>query len=178
MNNLLGSDIKLMRSRYDEALKLQGIPAKYQFPTRAQSNVQGESLVDFFSIPENTHVFFDGNPKVKTIKRYGWVVENTDELPMLVHCSFNLQNLQRDCLFTFSGLYTGLQDRVFRVLDLTYDIQAPDHIVCKVVPVYNKEEAAGRTKKEVAQKFNKSHTFMKNNENYRGEYVGSQNGDE
>lgn len=166
-----------MRARYDEALALQGVPAKYQFPNNATSNNQGEALVDFFSIPQDTHVFFDGNPKVKTIKRYGWVVENSEDLPMLIHCSFNLPNLQRDCLFTFSGLYTGLKDRVFRVLDLTYDIQAPDHIVCKVVPVYDKEQATGRTEKEVAQTFNKSHTFMKNEENYRGEYVSEQDGE-
>ena len=44
--NLIGEDIKLMRARYDEALQLQGISCKYQYPHMATSNTQGESVID------------------------------------------------------------------------------------------------------------------------------------
>ena len=93
--NLIGPDIQLMRSRYDEALNMQGIPAKYQYPNLAASNTQGEPLIDSYSEFIDTHVFFDGSPKVKTYKRYGWVVENDKDLPFLIHCSFNLPKLQK-----------------------------------------------------------------------------------
>lgn len=175
--NLIGPDIQLMRSRYDEALQMQGTPAKYQYPNIADSNVQGEPVIDSYSEMIETHVFFDGNPKVKTYKRYGWVVENDKDLPFILHCSFNLPKLQKDCLFRFSGQYTGMPDRVFRVTELTCDLQAPDHIVCQVVPVYDKQ-SVGRTDKEVDSIFNKSNHFLKKNVDYRGDYRSSLKGEE
>ena len=69
------------------------------------TNAQAESVVDSYSDMVNTHIFFDGTPTVKTYKRLGWVVENDKNLPFLIHCSFNLKSLQRDCLFNISGQY-------------------------------------------------------------------------
>lgn len=167
--NLIGEDIKLMRSRYDEALDMQGIPCKYQYPNMPDTNAQGESVIDSYSEMIGTHIFFDGNPKVKTYKRFGWVVENNQDLPFLVHCSFNLPFLQRDCLFHMSGQYTGMPDRIFRVTELSCDLQAPDHMVAQVIPVYDKQ-TVGRTKKEIEKTFNKSNYFLRTPIDYRGEY--------
>lgn len=175
--NLIGSDIQLMRARYDEALQMQGVPAVYQYPNLPDTNVQGEPVIDSYSEMIETHVFFDGNPKVKTYRRYGWVVENDANLPFLLHCSFNLPKLQKDCLFKLAGHYTGLPDRIFRVKELTYDIVAADHIVCQVIPVYEKKPV-GRTDKEVDTTFNKSNHFLKQNVDYRGDYRVSLNGEE
>lgn len=171
VHNLIGQDIELMRKRYDEALTLRGIPAKYQHPLMADTNAQGEPVVEAYSEYIDTHIFFDGNPKIKTFKRYGWVVENDSELPFLLHCSFNLPNVQRDSLFTISGQYSGLPDRVFRVTELTMDLQAPDHLIAQVVPVYDKQ-TVGRTEHEVKKTFNTSNHFLNPNVDYRGhEYV-------
>lgn len=174
--NLIGQDIEIMRKRYDEALEMQGIPCKYQYPNMATTNTQGESLVDSYSEIINTHIFFDGMPKVKTYKRYGWVVENDSNLPFLVHCSFNLPSLQKDSLFHLSGHYTGMPDRIFRVTELTCDLQCPDHMICQVVPVYEKQ-TVGRTDKEVSTTFNKSNHFLKQNTDYRGDYMTDKVGD-
>lgn len=167
--NLIGEDIVLMRNRYDEALKMRGIGCKYQFPNLPDSNRQGEALIDSYSEMIETHVFFDGNPKVKTYKRYGWVVENNEDLPFLIHCSFNLPNLQKDSLFRISGQYTGMLDRTFRVKELTCDLQCPDHMICQVLPVYDKQ-AVGRTDKEIEKTFNKSNHFLTQPVDYRGNY--------
>lgn len=167
--NLIGPDIKLLRDRYDEALVLQGIPVKYQHPHLATSNEQGEPVIDSYSEMIDTHIFFDGNPKVKTFKRYGWVVENNQDLPFLIHCSFNLPHLQKDSLFRIAGQYSELPDRVFRVTELTYDLVAADHIVCQVIPVYD-DQPVGYTKKEVEKTFNTSNHFLKQNVDYRGNY--------
>lgn len=174
--NLIGEDIKIMRVRYDEALDMQGIPCKYQYPNMPDTNAQGESVIDSYSEMIDTHIFFDGNPKVKTYKRFGWVVENNQDLPFLVHCSFNLPFLQRDSLFHLSGQYTGMPDRVFRVTELTCDLQAPDHIVAQVVPVYDKQ-TVGRTKKEIEKTFNKSNYFLRTPTDYRGQYISEQDGE-
>jgi hypothetical protein len=175
--NLIGEDIKLMRNRYDEALSMQGIPCKYQYPNLPTSNRQGESLIDSYSEMVDTHIFFDGSPKVKTYKRYGWVVENDKDLPFLIHCSFNLPNLQKDSLFHISGQYTGMPDRVFRVTELTCDLQAPDHMIVQVIPVYNKQ-TVGRTDKEVEKTFNKSNHFLSVPTDYRGNYTSEQKGEQ
>ena len=174
--NLIGEDITLMRDRYDEALEMQGIPCRYQFPLMPTSNAQGEAVVDSYSDMIGTHIFFDGNPKVKTYKRLGWVVENDKNLPFLVHCSFNLKNLQKDCLFHIAGQYTNMPDRIFRVTELTCDMQAPDHMVAQVVPVYDKN-VVGRTKKEVEKTFSTSNHFLKPNIDYRGQYISEQDGE-
>jgi len=167
--NLIGPDILLMRKRYDEALELQGIPASYQFPHKPSSNADGEPVIDSYSDIIPIHIFFEGNPKVKTFKRYGWVVENDKDLPFLIHCSFNLPHLQKDSLFRIAGQYSELPERTFRVIEISYDLQAPDHLVCQVVPVYE-DQPVGYTKKEVQKKFDKSNHFLKPKLDYRGEY--------
>jgi len=170
-NHLIGPDIKIARKRYDEALQMQGIGAKYQFPNLAKPNEQGEPEIDSYSEPMDTHIFFEGNPKVKTFKRYGWVVDNDKDLPFLIHCSWNLPKVQKDSIFSMSGLYSEVTERKFRVTEITYDMMAPDHIICQVVPIANGQPITGRTRKEVAQTFNKSSHFIKTNTDYRGQDV-------
>lgn len=169
LNNLIGSDIELMRKRYDEALQLQGIPVSYQFPNLAGTNVQGEPVIDSYSEPMPTSIFFEGNPTVKTFKRYGWVVANDENLPFLLHCSWNLPNVQRDSIFRISGQYAGIPDRIFRVTEITYQMQAPDHLICQVIPVYDEKQIVGRTEKEVELTFTSSNHFLKSYTDYRGQ---------
>lgn len=169
LNNLIGSDIKLMRDRYDEALKLQGIPCTYQFPNLAGTNAQSESLVDSYSEPIPTNIFFDGNPKVKTFKRYGWVVENDQNLPFLVHCSFNLPHVQKDSVFRIAGQYAEIPDRIFRVTEITYDMVAPDHLICQIIPVYD-NNIVGKTPVEIKKEFSSSNNFLKKDVDYRGNF--------
>lgn len=167
--NLIGPDIKLMRDRYDEALRMQGIPCQYQFPNLPSSNVQGEPEIDSYSEPMDIHIFFEGNPKITTFKRLGMVVENNQELPFLVHCSFNLPHVQKDSIFRIAGQYTDIPPRIFRVTEVTYYMQAPDHLICPVVPVYE-DRIVGRTELETKQTFSSSNHFLKQNVDYRGDY--------
>ena len=169
LNNLIGPDIKIMRDRYDEALQLQGIPCTYQYPNLPGTNAQSESVIDSYSEPIKTNIFFEGNPKVKTFKRYGWSVENNQDLPFLVHCSFNLPHVQRDSIFRIAGQYADIPDRIFRVTEITYDIQAPDHLVCQIVPAYD-DKIVGRTSVEVKQEFSTSNHFLKQDIDYRGDF--------
>lgn len=168
--NLIGEDIKLMRARYDEALILQGIPCRYQFPNLPDSNTQGEPVIDSYSDMIDTYIFFESTPKVKTLKRFGWVVANDDNLPFLIHCSWNLPHCQKDSLFRIAGQYAELPERVFRVTEISYDLQAPDHIVCTAVPEYNESHLTGRTEQELKKTFNKSNHFLKQDVSYTGEY--------
>lgn len=178
LSNLIGPDIKLMRDRYDEALKLQGTPCTFQYPNLPNTNSQGEAMIDSYSEPIPTSIFFEGNPKVKTFKRYGWVVENDQNLPFLLHCSFNLPHVQRDSIFRIAGQYAEIPDRVFRVTELTYDIVAPDHLICQVVPVYD-DKIVGRTPVEVRKQFSSSNHFLKPNVDYRGDfYTTKEDGEE
>ena len=169
LNNLIGSDIKLMRKRYNEALNLQGIPVTYQFPNLAGTNAQSEPLVDSYSEPAQTYIFFEGNPKVKTFKRFGWVVENDADLPFLIHCSWDLPHVQKDSLFRIAGQYADIPERIFRVTEVSYDLQSPDHLVCQVIPVYG-DNVVGRTPVEVKKDFTTSNHFLKQDTDYRGNF--------
>lgn len=178
-NHLIGNDILLMRKRYNEALEQQGQPCTYQFPNFAKSNDQGESEIDSYSEPMDTYVFLDGNPKVKTYKRYGFVADNDADLVPLLHCSWDLPNVQKDSIFTYAGLYSGLEPRKYRVIDITYDAMCADHLICRVVLIANGQPIVGRTKKEIAQTFNTSNHFLKNEVDYRGHpYTTDHKGDE
>lgn len=169
LNNLIGPDIILMRKRYDEALQLRGIPVTYQFPNIPDTNAQSESLIDSYSEPIETYIFFDGDPKITTFKRYGWVVENNQNLPFLLHCSFNLPHLQRDSLFRIAGQYSEMSSRVFKVTEVSHDLQCADHLTCQIVPVYG-DNVVGRTPIEVKQTFNSSNHFLKQQVDYRGDF--------
>jgi hypothetical protein len=70
-----------------------------------------------------------------------------------------------------SGLYSELTERKFRVTEITYDMVAADHLICQVVPVANGQSIVGRTRKEVAQTFNKSNHFLKEDTDYRGQNI-------
>lgn len=169
INNLIGPDILLMRRRYDEALHLQGIPVKYQFPNIPDTNAQGEAMIDSYSEPIDTYIFFEGNPKIKTFKRLGWVVENDQDLPFLVHCSFHLPHVQRDSIFRIAGQYADIPDRTFRVTEITYDLQCADHLICQIIPVYD-DNIVGRTPIEVKKQYSTSNRFLKQQTDYRGNY--------
>lgn len=171
--HLIGSDILLMRKRYNEALAMQGVPAKYQFPNLAKANEQGEPEIDSYSEPMDAYIFFDGNPKAKTFKRYGWVVDNDSDLPFIIHCSWDLPKVQKDSIFTMSGLYSELTERKFRVTEITYDMVAADHLVCQVVPIANGQSITGRTRKEIKQTFSKSNHFLNQPVDYHGDDVKS-----
>ena len=147
---------------------MQGIEASYQFPNLAKANEQAEPEIDSYSEPIPTRIFFEGNPKVKTFRRFGWVVDGDKNLPFIIHCDWDLPKLQKDSIFETAGLYTDLPPRKFRVTEVSYDLQAPDHLVCQVVPVANGQPITGRTRKEIAQTFNKSNHFLKENTDYRG----------
>lgn len=169
LNNLIGPDIKLMRARYDEALRLQGIPCSYQYPNLPNSNAQGEAVIDSYSEPIPVNIFLDSNPKITTFKRYGWVVEGNKDLPFLIHCSFNLPHVQKDSIFRIAGQYTELPDRIFRVTEISYELACPDHIVCQIVPVYD-DNIVGRTEVEIKREFSTSSHFLKRDIDYRGQY--------
>ncbi len=169
LNNLIAPDIKLNRLRYDEALELQGAPCQYQYPNLPDSNTQGEPVIDSYSEPIPTHIFFEDDPKVSTFKRYGWVVENNKNLPFLIHCSFHLPHVQKDSIFRISGQYAEIPERIFRVTEISYNLVAPDHLVCQVVPVYD-NNIVGRTKTELKKDFSSSNHFLVSDTDYRGEY--------
>lgn len=173
---LIQKDITLMRKRYNEALKLQGISCKYQYPNIPDSNQHGEPVIDSYSEFIDTDIFFDSTPKIKTFRRYGWVVANDENLPFLIHCSWDLPKVQKDSLFRISGQYSEVPEKIFRVTEITYDAQAPDHLICQVIPSYEKQPV-GRTQKEIEKQFDKSNYFLNQPVDYRGDYLTAKKGD-
>ena len=66
-------------------------------------------------------------------------------------------------------MFADIPERVFRVKEISYDLQCPDHAVAQVVPVYERDQITGRTEKEVKMIYNKSNHFIQQSVDYRGD---------
>ena len=169
VNLIQSEEVEILRAYYDEALEMQGVPCTYQYPLKNDYNIHGEQAADAFSEPINTFVGIEAEPKISTIRKLGWVVENDSDLPFLLHVSFGLPELQKGCKFMFAGLHTNLPAREFVVERMTIPFQAPDHMIVEVIPQYDtKNRGIAEDPISVAKMLDKEELFFEEPTDYRG----------
>lgn len=155
-------EVTYLRKQFAEALKQLGVPFKYQYPLGNNVDMYNQPAPDGYSVEYDVYGIFDGDPKLKTYKNLGWVVEKSDNLPFLIHIPFDTPHIQKGCLFRTSGLITGIEERVFQVVELSSSLMCPDHIVCQVVPlVGNTPPRTAETRRDVASKNKEPRRFLK-----------------
>jgi len=155
-------EVTYLRNQFSEAVKQLGVPFKYQYPLGNNVDRYNQPAPDGYSIEYDVYGIFDGEPKLKTYKNLGWVVETSDNLPFLIHVPFDTPHIQKGSLFKTSGLLTGIAERVFQVTELTTNLMCPDHVVCQIVPlVGNTAPRVAETRKEVAKKNSEPRRFMR-----------------
>jgi hypothetical protein len=170
VNLIQQEEVEYLRACYDEALELQGVPCEYQYPLKNDFNVHGEQAADAFSEVIHTFVGIETEPKIATLRKLGWVVENDSDLPFLLHVSFGLPELQKGCKFMFAGLHTNLPAREFVVERMTMPFQAPDHMIVEVIPQYDKKNGGiAEDKKEVEKMLDREELFFTESTDYRGD---------
>jgi len=163
-------DVEFLRCCYDMALELQGVPCEYQYPLKNDYNIHGEQSADAFSEIIHTFVGVEADPKISTLRKIGWVVENSSDLPFLLHVSFSLPGLQKGSKFKISGLYTELPAREFVVERITVPFQAPDHVIVEVIPQYDKKNRGiAEDKAEVEKMLDREELFFVEPTDYRGD---------
>lgn len=155
-------EVDYLRKQFNETVMQLGVLFKYQYPLGNDVDDFAQPAPDGYSEELDVYGIFDGEPKLKTYRNLGWVVEKSDNLPFLIHIPFDTKGIQKGALFKISGQLTGIEARVFQVVELTTGLVCPDHIVCQIVPlVGNTPPRTAETRRDIAIKNAKPRRFMR-----------------
>lgn len=162
MSLISETEVEYLREQFNCTVMQLGVLFKYQYPLGNNLDDFNQPAPDGYSKEYDVYGIFDGEPKLKTYKNLGWVVEKGDNLPFLIHVPFNTPHIQKNALFTIDGQLTGIKPRIFQVTELTTGLVCPDHIVCQIVPlVGNTRPKTAESRQEIAEKNSTPRRFMK-----------------
>lgn len=141
MGLLTKSDSTIFRSYFKEVAKLLGIKVIYQYPIDMKFTIYAEENPKGFSEEILMDIIFDENPKITTLRKYGWVSEMPDDKPYLAQLPFDAKNLCAGCRISIFPPMPMADKRVFVITDIKSNLQFPDSWMCKLAPVFfNKTE--------------------------------------
>lgn len=136
MGLLINSDAQLLRNFFKEAAKLRGIQVKYQYPIDMTFSKYAEEDPRGYSEPQILDIMFEENPSIKTLKRYGWITETADDLPLMAHLPYDTFKLSKGCRINItSPLHED--GRLFVVTEIKTSLEYPEAWACKLAPVFN-----------------------------------------
>ena len=119
MGQLVKADSTMFRSWFKEMAKLLGIRVIYQYPIDMKFTIYAEE-----------------NPKITTLRKYGWVSEIPDDKPYLAQLPFDAKNLCKGCRISIIPPLPLADKRVFVITDIQSNLQFPDSWMCKLAPVF------------------------------------------
>lgn len=141
MGLLTRADSTLFRSYFKEMAKLLGIRVIYQYPIDMKFTMYAEENPKGFSEEILMDIIFEENPKITTLRKYGWVSEIPDDKPYLAQLPFDAKNLCKGCRVSIIPPLPLAEKRVFVITDIQSNLQFPDSWMCKLAPVFfNKTE--------------------------------------
>lgn len=141
MGMLTKADSTIFRSWFKEMAKLLGIRVIYQYPIDMQFTMYAEENPKGFSEEILMDIIFEENPKITTLRKYGWVSEIPDDKPYLAQLPFDAKNLCKGCRVSIIPPLPLAEKRVFVITDIQSNLQFPDSWMCKLAPVFfNKTE--------------------------------------
>jgi len=155
MGDLFRKDTTLFRSYFKEQAKLLGVKVLYRYPIDMEYTIHSTENPLGYSEPIEMDIIFDSSPKLRTMKRLGWVSESPDDKPYLAQLPFDSPNLQKGCLIDLPVPDPLTRSKTFRVTDIQVDQIFPDSYYCKLVPKF---EEITLTKKDYADN---SYSFLK-----------------
>ena len=154
MGLLTKSDSTIFRAYFKEMAKLLGIKVIYQYPVDMKFTIYAEENPKGFSEEILMDIIFDENPKITTLRKYGWVSEMPDDKPYLAQLPFDAKNLCAGCRIGIFPPMPMADKRVFVITDIKSNLQFPDSWMCKLAPVFFK-----KTEDKLDYK-NKNNVFM------------------
>lgn len=158
MGLLTNKDVTLFRTFFKEMAKLRGISVIYQYPIDMEFSMYAEENPRGFSENIPMDIIFEENPKMATLRKYGWISEVPDDKPYIAHLPFDAKNLCKGCRITIPAPYPLIEThkgRVFVVTEISSNLEFPDAWICKIAPVmHNKPE-------KPADYSNKNFNFIK-----------------
>lgn len=162
MSLIVEKEIEYLRRQFRFAVEQIGIQFTYRYPLNNAIDVFNQPAPDGYSERIPVYGVFEGEPKLKTYRNLGWVVEKSDNLPFLIHIPFDTPHIQRGCLFEIDGQITSIESRLFQVTELSTGLVCPDHIICQIVPlVGNSRPLTQETERDIAKKNSEPRRFLK-----------------
>lgn len=162
MSLIVPKEVIYLRAQFKNAVVQLGVPFGYRYPLNNAVDQNNQPAPDGYSTESEVYGIFDGEPKLKTYRNLGWVVEKGDNPPFLIHIPFDTPHIQKGCLFEIKGQITSIESRLFQVTELTTALVCPDHIVCQIVPlVGNTAPKTAETRRDIAKKNSEPRRFLK-----------------
>ena len=137
MGLLTKKDATIFRKYFKEMAKLRGIPVIYQYPIDMEFSLYAEEDPKGFSEPIPMDIIFEENPKMATLRRYGWVSEVPEDKPYIAQLPYDAKNLCKGCRVTIPSPFPTTPGRVFVITEITGNLEFPDNWVCKLAPVFH-----------------------------------------
>ena len=160
MSLIVEKEIEYLRRQFRFAVEQIGVQFMYRYPLNNAIDVFNQPAPDGYSERIPVYGVFEGEPKLKTYRNLGWVVEKSDNLPFLIHIPFDTPHIQRGCLFEIDGQITSIESRLFQVTELSTGLVCPDHIICQIVPlVGNSRPLTQETERDIAKKNSEPRRF-------------------
>lgn len=141
MGLLTQQDSSIYRGWFKEMCKLRGIPIIYRYVVEFDDTIHGEVHPNKLSDPIHLDVIFEENPKIKTLRRIGWVSENADDKPYIMYFPFDTPNLTMEARVEIPMIDSiKNRPRLFKITSMNQLIEFPDSIITTVVPVYDTDK--------------------------------------
>jgi hypothetical protein len=135
MGLLTKSDSTLYRGFFKEMARLRGIHVKYQFPIEMQMTLHAEERPKAFSEPIEMDIIFEENPKVSTLRKYGWATGINEDYPFMASLPYDAKNLCKGCRIIIPAPMPLGEDELFVITDIKSNLDFPDSFICKVAPI-------------------------------------------
>ena len=141
MGLLTGHDATIYRGMFKEMAKLLGIHVKYQYPIDMNFTIYAEETPRGFSEEIGMDIIFEENPKVSTLRKYGWNSEISDDKPYIATLPFDAKNLCAGCRITMKPRLSLDSSKTFVITEIHSNFDIPDSWICKLAPVFKKSTA-------------------------------------
>lgn len=141
MGDLFKKDATIYRKFFKEQAKLLGVKVQYMYPIDMSHDLHGQQNPTGYSEAIEMDVIFDQSPKLKTLKKLGWVSEDREDKPYIVQVPFDAPNLQKGCLIALPAPLPLSPSKIFKITEITVDQMLPDSYYCKVAPKLETQNA-------------------------------------
>jgi hypothetical protein len=135
MGRLTSNDSTMFQQYFKEMAALIGIHVLYQYPIDMNFTMYAEEDPKGFSEEIGMDIIFDENPKVTTLRKYGWASKLEDDKPYMATLPFDAKNLCKGCRITIMPPQPLVGKNVFVITAIKANLEFPDSWACKLAPV-------------------------------------------
>lgn len=138
MGTLFKKDAEIYRRFFKEQARLLGVHVQYMYPIDMEFSVHGQENPRGYSEPIELDIIFEQSPKLKTLRKLGWVSEEGSDKPYLIQVPYDTPNLQKGSLIVLPSPLPLEPSKIFKITDIAVDQILPDSWYCKVAPKFEK----------------------------------------